>query len=89
MKIITKSDTYDNSKIFLSRTINKLLAKNIISRHTIYDHGSYVYTINVLNQMAKSVIWNYDLRSNDFIINNIYRLTREEIQSKYIYFLHK
>jgi len=82
MKVITKSDTYDNSKILLGRTINKLVSKNIISRHKIYDHGSYVYTINVLSPLAKSVIWNYDFRSNDFIINNIYRLTREEIQIK-------
>jgi len=82
MKVITNSDTYDNSKKFLCRTINKLIEKNIITRHTIWDHGSHLYKINVSNQLSKSIIWNFDLRSNDFIINNIYRLTMEEIQIK-------
>jgi len=46
----------------------------------MYDHGPFIYTINIINPLVKSMIFNYELRKGDYIINQLYTLTREQIE---------
>lgn len=80
MNIINKNDTFSNCKFLITKTADKFLKNNLLLRHKRYDHGPYIYTINIINPLVKSMVYNYELRKGDYIINKLYALTREEIQ---------
>jgi len=80
MNIINKNDTFNNCKFLITKTVDKFLKNNLLTRHKRYDHRPFIYTINIINPLVKSMLYNYQLRKGDYIINQLYALTREQIE---------
>ncbi|XP_060865453.1 uncharacterized protein LOC132941425 isoform X2 [Metopolophium dirhodum] len=79
MNIIMKNDTYDNSKSFLKHTIEKFEKLNIITKNQDFSHSAYKYKIKCIHPITESIIFNYRLRNDNYILENLHKLKKDDV----------
>jgi len=71
MNIIMRNDTFDGCKLFLKKTIDKLEKLNIITKHKDCSHSAYKYKIKCIHRITESIIFDYNLRNDNFMIGQL------------------
>jgi len=77
-ELVMKNDTFHNCKSYLKKTIEKLEKLNI-TKHQYFSHSAYKYKIKCMYSITESIIFNYQLRNDNFILEQLHKLNKDDI----------